>query len=224
MDGFPRARKRFYSSIDEIEQGEQAAATDLPSSAPTSKSSPLPQRHDSPSLSMKMPIPTPMPLHHPTAGLLRTQSPLVGQHLLSMPIHFHRASTTPLVWTTLDAPPPHSYGSCVSLDPASLSPIPDPVAVAEIKRLIPEVLKRATYKDVAEMVEALMVDGPGTTPPSHEVKPPALESDQINGGISGGYTVEMAGAEFDAFLSQMTEEDLKDPHIIGEHVDPESSR
>ncbi|EXJ66134.1 uncharacterized protein A1O5_10749 [Cladophialophora psammophila CBS 110553] len=224
MDGFPRARKRSYSSIDEIEQGEQVAPTDLLSSAPTSKSSPLPQRHDSSSLSMKTPMPTPMPLHHPTAGLLRTQSPLVGQHLLSMPIYFHRASTNPLARMTLNAPLPHSYGSCVSLDPASLSPIPDPVAVAEIKRLTPEVLKRAGYKDFAEMVEALMADGPGTTPPSHEVKPPALASDQINGGISRGYTVEMAGAEFDAFLSQMTEEDLKDTPVIGEHVDPESSK
>ncbi|OQU97401.1 hypothetical protein CLAIMM_03334 [Cladophialophora immunda] len=159
----------------------------------------------------------PMPLHHPTAGLLRTQSPLAGQLMLSFPVQFHR-TPTPLA-RTLDAPLPHSYGSLVTLDPASLSPIPDPVAVAEIKRLIPQVLQSTGYKDVTEMVAALTADKPSTTATADDVDGPTLASDQIVDGLVEDYTAEMAGAEFDAFLSQMSDQDFKDLPETDEHVD-----
>ena len=160
----------------------------------------------------------PMPLHHPKAGLLRTQSPLVGQHMLSLPIQFHRTST-PLA-RTLDGTLPHSYGSLVTLDPASLPPIPDPVAVAEIKRLIPQVLQPAEYKDVTEMVEALTADSPGTTPTADDVEAQGLASNEIVDGLFEDYTAEMAGAEFDAFLSQMSDQDFKDPPETDEYFHP----
>ncbi|KIX96679.1 uncharacterized protein Z520_07398 [Fonsecaea multimorphosa CBS 102226] len=212
MDGSPRGRKRSYSALI-----EQTPPPEQPW-APETKSSPLPQNYESPS-NMKMP----MPLHHPKAGLLRTRSPLVGQNLLSFPnIHFPRAST-PLARTrTLGAPLPYSYGSLVTLDPASLSPTPDPVAVAEIKRLIPQSLQWNGHRDVSEMVDALTADSSSTDPSPDQVEKPATVSNQIIDGLFEDYTAEMAGAEFDVFLSQMAVQDLTDCPVTKEHVDPDS--
>ncbi|OAP61392.1 hypothetical protein AYL99_03595 [Fonsecaea erecta] len=208
MNGSPRGDQRSYSSLTGRNTQEHL-------SAPATKSSPLPQGYESP-FSMKIP----MPLHHPTAGLLRTQSPLIGQHMLSFPAHLPQMST-PLA-RTLDAQLPHSYGSLVTLDPASLSPVPDPVAVAEVKRLVPHVFQPNEYNDAGEVVDALTADSSSTISASDHLKEPLPASNQIVDGLSDDYTAEMAGAEFDVFLSQMEVQKLLDLPAADKGVNSET--
>ncbi|KIW76201.1 hypothetical protein Z517_10947 [Fonsecaea pedrosoi CBS 271.37] len=243
MDQSPRGRKRPY--LNYVEEFVFTTATEFPEypeyleypehqeylefpedledpdrSVLATKSSPSPQEyeHESP---FNMKIHMPMPLHHPKAGLLRTQSPLTRQHLsLPCPTLFHRATTatptlTPLV-RTLDAPLPHSYGSLVTLDPASLSPIPDPVAIAEIKRLAGPVRQQNGYGDVPEMTEVLTRDDASEDPTSSDIQGPTLASNEILDGVFGDYTAEMAGADFDIILSQLVVHNFDDPPVKDE--------
>lgn len=133
---------------------------------PTETTNTSPEAQDdnrSQPLTPKMPIPR----NTRTASFLRARSPLINQafaNQLPQPQSAQQRSTTPHSGLLGRSPPPHSYGAAVGLDPASLSPDPDPLALAEIKRIIPQIPMRAGVRDVWAMIEALRIDGLSSRP------------------------------------------------------------
>jgi hypothetical protein len=115
-------------------------------------------------------------------------------------------ATTPCLPATA-ATLPYSYGSAVSLDPASLSSVPDPIAVAEIKRLIPKIPMRGHCKDVWAMLEILKADGKGVISLNQKEQLARLTQEaEASGGDS--LTCPTIGAEFDALLQTLTDSGL----------------
>ena len=198
MSSPPRARNNSRSITTDSPPQPVSPALVASRSSPT-------RQHDS------SPPKMPMPLHTRTAGVLRIQSPSTGQQLPYSHQNFIGRTSTPLSRVAA-GPYGYPHSSLLSLDPASLSPVPDSVAVAEIRRIIPKIPARAGMRDVYAMVEALRQDGLGckTTPssaPSTERTPrsESLPQDAISS--------EKAGAEFDAFPNSLAGDGVDDPDM-----------
>ncbi|KAJ9603994.1 hypothetical protein H2200_011516 [Cladophialophora chaetospira] len=185
-----------------------------PPSAKRSRSSPL-RQHESP------PIRAPMPLHAQVAGILRAQSPFTRQHVLTQAQSRTRAVLGPGNHNALappsygspqtsiprpNGPPPYSYGSSVSLDPALLSPEPYPPAIAAIKQVIPA----NEGKTIEEMIAALEAHGLGAAPLSK------FATNHVSNLSTG-----MAGSAFDAALddyyAQSGQQGGSEAKVRGEH-------
>lgn len=105
--------------------------------------------------------------------------------------------------------PPHSYGSIVTLDPARLAAVPDAVAVAEIKKVIPRIPTRDGHRDVWAMLEALEK--------GHDARVTTVANLRRELSMPEQAAVEMAGAttgaEFDALLQSLANAGLVRPEF-----------
>ncbi len=114
--------------------------------------------------------------------------------------------------------PPFPFAACtVGLDPARLPSEPDPIAVAEIKRVIPETPRRSNgKKNLAEMVRLLQTNGMLSydVPPARKRR----ELDNKHGQQTGTgaqddqaqVAEDMSGADFDALFQNLAESGLVD--------------
>ncbi|OCT50466.1 hypothetical protein CLCR_07608 [Cladophialophora carrionii] len=199
MDGSPRGTKQPQPDTLDPSDGRSPEPTSSPC-----------RPYGSP------PIKMPMPLHPRTAGILRSESPLIGQHLRA-------SSQTPLGRTSAplgrsaNEQPPYSFGSSVSLDPRSLSPIPDPVALAEIKRMVPQIQStKEGLRNLGGMIEAL---GAYVKHASNAPAPASYEDQMSNSGRTsqtmseGDFSNTLAGSAFDAFLNDLEDEEGGDTGI-----------
>ncbi len=164
--------------------------------------------------------PTPPSKHHPVAPILMQtqQRPRLGSPFESqLSVAYARrvlpsgpipsgtnltAATVPDVKEPETRPAlPYSYGSEVSLDPASLSAVPDEAAIAEIKRLVPEVPMRDQCRDIWAMLETLQSDGKFATSLHHQES--ATKKTQAPGAWPGDSLAFTAGKDFDAMLNTL---------------------
>ena len=114
--------------------------------------------------------------------------------------------------------PPFPFAACtVGLDPARLPSEPDPIAVAEIKRVIPEPPRRPNgKKNLAEMVRLLETNGMGScdVPPARKKqcldKQYGQQTDTGAQDDQAQLAEDMSGADFDALFQSLTESGLVD--------------
>ncbi|EXJ62402.1 hypothetical protein A1O7_02837 [Cladophialophora yegresii CBS 114405] len=152
------------------------------------------------------PLKMPMPFHPRTAGILRSESPLIGQHLRA-------SSQTPLSRTSATlsrnatGTPTYTFGSSVSLDPGSLPPVPDPVALAEIKRMVPQIQStKEGLRNVGGMIEALgayVKHASNTSVPGSNEDQKSSSDRTSQDILEGEFPNTLAGSAFDAFLNDL---------------------
>ncbi len=199
-----QARKRSRQ-ID----GDSYLPASISHSAKRSKANPL-RNHESP------PLRAPMPQHPQIASILRTNSPFAAhqpqtssQKLVATPTplpRHHAQSLQPIGYPTAtphypNHPLSHTYQPLRLLDPASLSPEPDPVAIAAIKQILGPTNDGKTLGQMFAALEAHGRSGSNSAYIPAQYQGQTLEARQgMRNVVAGNAPGTMAGADFDALL------------------------
>lgn len=156
---------------------------------------------------------TPKPPRIQTAPLLRVRPPSKDQAMTNSQAQYlnHRRAQTTLAFRRSNTPPPYSYGSSVSLDPASLSPVPDSEAIAEIQKVI-------TAKDEGDtrwqVIEASIAHGRQS---QSSIEMQFSNDEEADHGAGNEDAAEdTAGADFDALLQNLEESGFVRPSGVTE--------
>jgi len=159
--------------------------------------------------------------NRPQAALFQPSDPAAVR---SIPAQ-RRVATPVFLGRPRPKTPPFPFAACtVGLDPARLPSEPDPIAVAEINRVIPEPPRRANgKKNLAAMVKLLETDGMGSydVPPARKKR--ELDKQHVQQTDTGArqdqpeLAEDMSGADFDALFQNLADSGLVDLRSADTH-------